>query len=871
MKNTLNRTSFVTDRALEYFTEKHLMQQIGCAPDGWPIALLKELIDNALDAAELAGTAPCIGVIVESDALIIEDNGPGLPASVIEKSLDYAVRVSDKSNYVSPTRGQLGNALKCVWAAPYVKDSERGCIEIHTGGERHLIEVSLDRIAQKPEIRHTVQTVPIVKNGTFIKMHYPQIASSLSGENDYYSRKKTARDLVAEYSAFNPHATFTFFDDDDGDIQFGATSREWHKWRADAPTSPHWYTPERLRTLVAAYVSHERGADTARTVREMVAEFAGLSGSAKQKQVAQQAGLSGATLQDLVEGNDINVESVARLLSAMQDATRPIKPRLLGVLGEEHFRAHMAGCQHVAPDSIRYKKMEGLTGNMPFVLEMATGVFEQEYSDCGGKTSVGLNFSPALSNPMRQLRALLGEFRIDRDDPICVLVHLSRPRLDFEDTGKSSLQLDKTMLDALQKCVSATASHWKQEKRQADRADRVGQQAMERLRKQRRAAKLDIKEAAFRVMEEAYNEVSDYGTLPANARQIMYKARPKVLALTGGKCWKNSAYFTQTILPDFIEKYPELTAEWDVAYDARGHFLEPHTERRIDLGTLAVRGYIGRWENDVSGDVSVEISTDVPTHGHANRYRYALFIEKEGFNALLDRAEIGNLYDIAIMSTKGMSVTASRTLVEKLSEAGVTTLVARDFDKAGFSIVHTLRNDTRRYQFDAAPRVIDLGLRLKDVEEMGLDSEEVEYSAGKKGASIKDPRENLIESGATEGECAFLVEGRNYNGSGWIGKRVELNAMTSPQFIEWIERKLKEHGVEKVVPDAATLEIAYKRAYRRARLQSIIDKAQEEINNESEAIELPENIESQISEAIVGKAQSWDSALSDIAREHAGE
>jgi DNA topoisomerase VI subunit B len=193
MTNTLNRTSFVTNRALEYFTEKNLMQQIGCGSHLWPIALLKELIDNALDAAEMAGASPCITVTVAPDAVCVEDNGPGLPDKVIEKSLDYEVRASDKAHYVSPTRGQLGNALKCVWAAPYVIDSEKGCIEIHTGHKRHLIEVALDRIAQKPEIRHTVEALPIVKNGTFLKMHYPEIKLSGRLQGLEFTRKVRAR------------------------------------------------------------------------------------------------------------------------------------------------------------------------------------------------------------------------------------------------------------------------------------------------------------------------------------------------------------------------------------------------------------------------------------------------------------------------------------------------------------------------------------------------------------------------------------------------------------------------------------------------------------------------------------------------------
>jgi DNA topoisomerase VI subunit B len=118
--------------------------------------VFKELLDNALDAPESARVPPDIVVTVEPDALSDQDNGPGLPASTLERSLDYAVRVSDKSYYVSPTRGQLGNALKCLWAAPFVADGEHGRVTVETGGQRHTVDVRLDRIAGQPKIDHQV-------------------------------------------------------------------------------------------------------------------------------------------------------------------------------------------------------------------------------------------------------------------------------------------------------------------------------------------------------------------------------------------------------------------------------------------------------------------------------------------------------------------------------------------------------------------------------------------------------------------------------------------------------------------------------------------------------------------------------------------
>jgi hypothetical protein len=137
--------------------------------------------------------------------------------------------------------------------------------------------------------------------------------------------------------------------------------------------------------------------------------------------------------------------------------------------------------------------------------------------------------------------------------------------------------------------------------------------------------------------------------------------------------------------------------------------------------------------------------------------------------------------------------------------------VAHDFDKSGFSIVHTLQSDTRCYQFSSRPRVVDLGLRLGDIEAMALESEQVDYTGN------TDPRENLRESGATEAECRYLV--RKQIGTRWSGERVELNAMTSDQFIAWLEQKLAAHQVHKVVPDEATLAAAYRRAWRRTQAQ----------------------------------------------------
>jgi hypothetical protein len=90
---------------------------------------------------------------------------------------------------------------------------------------------------------------------------------------------------------------------------------------------------------------------------------------------------------------------------------------------------------------------------------------------------------------------------------------------------------------------------------------------------------VSLKEAAWDVMEEAYLKASGGGSLPAHARQIMYAARPRIQELADRMPGSGfDKYFTQTLLPDYMEEYG--CTDWNVVFDARGRFREPHTENK---------------------------------------------------------------------------------------------------------------------------------------------------------------------------------------------------------------------------------------------------------------------------------------------------
>jgi len=356
----------------------------------------------------------------------------------------------------------------------------------------------------------------------------------------------------------------------------------------------------------------------------------------------------------------------------------------------------------------------------------------------------------------------------------------------------------------------------------------------------------NFRSAAFEVMGKAYLAASANGTLPASARQVMYQARPFIQEKMGGQ-QLNDQYFCQQLLPDYINF---RGVNWDITYDDRGHFTEPHTGRTIGLGTIAVREYvesIGPLKLKEAGFAPASVETSGPD----GCYGSVFFIEKEGFLPLFEAVALERRYDIAIKSTKGMSVTAARQMVDSLSACGLTVYVLHDFDKAGFSIVGTLRGNTRRYSYDNKTKIIDLGLRLSDVQELGLeDSAEGAFDRGSPQARLK----NLRANGATQDEADFLLD-----------RRVELNALTSDQLIAFIERKLDAHGVKKVVPTEERLAEAYKLFVRSTRLEEAVKKLVEEQSDQT--VDVPTDLEEQVAQYLKEHPTArWDDAVKELAQ-----
>ena len=176
----LQRMAFTTSRLAEFCGEKELTAQTGHAPEEWPLVVAKELIDNALDACEEAEIAPEIDieVSIERGEIVIADNGPGLPSAMLGDLLDYTVRVSSREAYVSPSRGQQGNALKCIIAMPFALDGTHGTTVIESQGQAHRILFEMDPVRREPKVLRDMRGAGCTKRHPY-HVRWPETACHL--------------------------------------------------------------------------------------------------------------------------------------------------------------------------------------------------------------------------------------------------------------------------------------------------------------------------------------------------------------------------------------------------------------------------------------------------------------------------------------------------------------------------------------------------------------------------------------------------------------------------------------------------------------------------------------------------------------------
>lgn len=738
-----------------------LPQKAGCHFQDLYKVVLKELVDNALDAGANVSLQFCDG------AWVVSDDGPGIAPGEVPKLFSVNRPLLSSKLKRLPLRGMLGNGLRVVMGA--VAATEGGVI-VETRG--HRLTLAIDTATGK--------------------------ALLVADESIPQAPGLTVRLILGESNSGQPDAGPA-----NQSISIAKCGRSY-----SGPSSPWWYGGRDLYRLFA----HVTPAHT--TVASVCRDL-------------------GIDCDDERAARTLSPADAEHVLEALCASSKPVPPERLGFIGADFH-----------PDWPGYARKAGVVSTqagakIPWVVEAWAHCVRSQQKGQGNvevdlivNRSMTLASLHAVSFPSGIFVKGCGLHRYVRGPgtgDYKIALSVIAPYVQLATDGK------EPELGPFSEGIAQVMK----------KACGVAHRALERPERS-----VSKKEAAWSVMAEAYQVASGDGRYPANARQIMYAARPAILALTG-KTSLDDAYFTQTLLPDYIEEYPQETAHWDVVFDARGNFIEPHTGREVGLGTIEVREYVGD-RLSVRPAVGLDCRELFPTSGPLHRYSAVLFIEKEGFTPLLRTAQIAERFDIAIMSTKGMSVTAARMLLDRLSPHIERVLVLHDFDVAGFSIFGTLGSDGRRYKFQNKVPLLDIGLRLEDVEALELQAEPVETSG-----SWQARAETLEEHGATDEEIDFLRH-----------RRVELNAMTAPVFVAFLEEKLALHGIKKVVPNARTVELHARRVMEQVRAEKALQEVLKKIRQEAAVASLPPGLLERLKKELISTPEiPWDRAVADVVRQ----
>ena len=238
-----------------------------------------------------------------------------------------------------------------------------------------------------------------------------------------------------------------------------------------------------------------------------------------------------------------------------------------------------------------------------------------------------------------------------------------------------------------------------------------------------------------------------------------------------------------------------------------------------------------------------------------------------------------NRWDCFALSSKGFSSRAARDLIDKIGSSGkdepTRFFCVHDADASGSLIAQTLTRATKA-RAARTVEVTDLGFFPWTALAEGLLQERAERKSSKRRA--------VADCIKARDESNRLRNPRSEpNWESWLQNwRVELNAMTTAEFVAWMNAQFEKHGAAKVIPakelalesvstriwsklsSAASAEVREERQVELEVLQQQMDELESEIMEETgkraaerfKEIKLP--IGSEVIEKIKGWLEQWN-------------
>jgi len=213
------------------------------------ITVVKEAVDNSLDACEEAGILPDIMVRISPSAenlrVVVEDNGPGIKKEFVAKAFGKLLYGS-RFHEIRQSRGQQGIGISGAVLYAQLTTGKPATILTKTpeSQKAYKVQLYIDTKRNEPVIEKESEEDWYMPHGTRIEL---EIAGSYVKE-----KKQSVFEYLRETSVINPHARITFIDPDGNVYEFKRSSNEIPRVAKAIKPHPHGIELGKLLAMLKA-------------------------------------------------------------------------------------------------------------------------------------------------------------------------------------------------------------------------------------------------------------------------------------------------------------------------------------------------------------------------------------------------------------------------------------------------------------------------------------------------------------------------------------------------------------------------------------------------------------------------------------------
>jgi len=520
---------------------------------------------------------------------------------------------------------------------------------------------------------------------------------------------------------------------------------------------------------------------------------------------------------------DVSKEEAAQLLRLLQwRTTSPFKPRQLGLMGAD------AWVHEQLTDGYVYEEGSFVTGRsephatIPFLVEAWAATCQTPDSRDDDdvypvdvvSSGFTINRSPAIvdSFSSRNGRSRLANLRLGSE-----FIRLDIPQGAFDFAVNITTPFIPILGDNKTPYLEAFREQIKRAvERAITRAARNNPPVLVASRKdngeaneeedEEKPERIFQRSAILQVLPEAIERSGD-GGYEFSQRSLYYRVRILIKAIITAE--PNYNYFC-SVLTGYENDNGEIEK---LIRDTRGVYVEPHGGELTQMGTVTVAAY------------------SRPPWSYSN----ILFLEKEDLVSALRQSGFLDRWDCFALSSKGFSSRAARDLIDKIGTSGkeepTKFFCVHDADASGSLISQTLTRATKA-RGARLVEVIDLGLFPWAALSVGLLRERAERKSSK-----RRPVADYIKA-RDRANNASGNPNNERNWESWLQDwRVELNAMTTAEFVAWVEREFKKHAAAKVIPSEQVALESVSQSIEASLSSAANDEVREERREELEELE----------------------------------